>query len=1094
MIAVKSYSKGKDSNGGATSSSTSAITLKVADVAKKLSESHTLWGQEFNGTNDVSGDIKGVDNIYASGDINTEGDVNADVVNANRISVKEGIEVEELNTKNLNAETINAGTTNTDKLCIGDEEDGQWIIEEDNSVNLNIHINQDKEFHVKPKDEDIFSVSSSKVKINKKLDLTNSNEGSKIVLGTAATDNKNNNVKSIVEEGIYFTDNNNNVAIGITNNYVALGADMGSPNFLSGSSGWRIQPDGTAEFQNLKVDGNLDVYVLTYNEMRATNGILLVTDCACITDAIDQNIDEEYYWIITVDEYPPFAIDDYVQLQYRADATRIFSFKGIVTAINQDGDNTIRVAPLSGFNGEGTSTDDRGVTTFKMVDPETASGQYIIRIGNKTDTNRQTIIKLNPYDGGYIDFMTGLNAPDKLASNNSVQDSLPTACRIGNLSGVAYKGTTLEGYGLFSDNVYLTGAIKHLEDKWSLNADGSGQIANKHIEWDEYGNLTIKLGDTDITEYISSQITISANSLVSDYTKKIADTKTELEGKITTTKTELEGKITQTAEALTSDYTSMIEDTNGKITTAESNFTQTANSISSRVKAIEDDYVTSSEISQTSEGIVARVKAIEDDYVTSSTLTQTANGITSRVEAIENDYVTSSELAQTSNGITSRVKAIEDDYVTSSEIEQTGKNIKMSIYDEMNERTGINVLAGKIVIDADNTEFNGNIKLNNPDDGITIFDSNSKPKVVIQNSVLPSNPDSQKYTKRFDTSSYEKLTYGSEISSSNYVYTNTISKFSLGTFTTSDSFSLNCGISIRLAGFAENSGVYDFPTNDNGNYTFNYKIFIVDPNNSSSTITIKEGSSSSGKVNNIVVNCTYNAEYFLYLYAYYVPLKSTIESRKAYYNIGDYINITLSCSSTGITVIGTNGIYSSNSTDSYMKYDINGFISKEGNYLLRNSSTYGLAYNPMGQTGTSWLTPITCPHYNDIYSSSFTNYQIYDSSGSQMTVKGYVPNVRFVNFLRVTGSFNDSSNEYWVVLPYAESTMIYIRNDSYDKDIRIYAEGVNNNSKNIYVNKSMGNYGSSRNVGDHYYTLERRNNRTLILYATRYGWFNINPI
>lgn len=1059
MIAVKSYSKGKDSNGGVTSSSTSAITLKVADAAKKLSESHTLWGQEFNGAGDVKGDIKDVDNLYASGDINTEGDVNADEVNANKINVKEGIEVEELNTKNLNAETINAGTTNTDKLCIGDEEDGQWIIEEDNSVNLNIHINQDKEFHVKPNDEDIFSVNSSKVKINKKLDLTNSNEGSKIVLGTAATDNKNNNVKSIVEEGIYFTDNNNNVAIGITNNYVALGADMGSPNFLSGSSGWRIQPDGTAEFQNLKVDGNLDVYVLTYNEMRATNGILLVTDCACVTDAIDQNIDDEYYWIITVDEYPPFAIDDYVQLQYRADATRIFSFKGIVTAINQDGDNTIRVAPLSGFNGEGTSTDDRGVTTFKMVDPETASGQYIIRIGNKTDTNRQTIIKLNPYDGGYIDFMTGLNAPDKLASNNSVQDSLPTACRIGNLSGVAYKGTTLEGYGLFSDNVYLTGAIKHLEDKWSLNADGSGQVANKHIEWDEYGNLTIKLGDTDITEYISSQITISANSLVSDYTKKIADTKTELEG-----------KITQTAESLTSDYTSKIEDTNGLITTMESNFTQTADSISSRVKTIEDDYVTSSEISQTSEGIVARVKAIEDDYVTQSTLTQTANGISTRVQAIENDYVTSSEM------------------------EQSNSSIKMSIYDEMNERTGINVLAGKIVIDADNTEFNGNIKLNNPNDGVTIFDSNSKPKVVIRNSELPSNPDSEKYTKSFDTSAYEKLTYGSEISSSNYVYTNTISKLSLGTFTTSDSFSLNCGIRIRLAGFSENSGVYDFPTTDNGNYTLSYRIFIVDPSNSSSTITIKEGSSSSGKIQNISVSsCPYNAEYFLYLYAYYVPLKSTIESQKAYYNIGDYISIELSTSSKGITVIGTNGLYSSNNTGSYMKYDGNGFISKEGNYILSNSTTYGLSYNPVGQTG-SWLTPITCPHYNDIYSSSFTNYQIYDSSGSQMTVKGYVPNVRFVNFLRVTGSFNDSSNEYWVVLPYAESTMIYIRNDSYDKDIRIYAEGVNNNSKNIYVNKSMGNYGSSRNVGDHYYTLERRNNRTLILYATRYGWFNINPI
>jgi hypothetical protein len=166
--------------------------------------------------------------------------VNADVVNANSISVKEGIEVEELNTKKLNTETINADTTNTDKLCIGDEDDGQWIIEEDNSTNLNIHINQDKQFHVKPNDEDIFSVDRSVVKINKKLDLSNRDEGSKIVLGTATTDNKNNNVKSIVEEGIYFTDNNNNVAIGITNNYVACGADIGSPNFLSGSAGWRI--------------------------------------------------------------------------------------------------------------------------------------------------------------------------------------------------------------------------------------------------------------------------------------------------------------------------------------------------------------------------------------------------------------------------------------------------------------------------------------------------------------------------------------------------------------------------------------------------------------------------------------------------------------------------------------------------------------------------------------------------------------------------------------------------------------------------------------------------------------------------------------
>jgi hypothetical protein len=44
MIPVKSFSKGKDSNGGVTSSSSSAINLKVADAAKKLVETHTIWG------------------------------------------------------------------------------------------------------------------------------------------------------------------------------------------------------------------------------------------------------------------------------------------------------------------------------------------------------------------------------------------------------------------------------------------------------------------------------------------------------------------------------------------------------------------------------------------------------------------------------------------------------------------------------------------------------------------------------------------------------------------------------------------------------------------------------------------------------------------------------------------------------------------------------------------------------------------------------------------------------------------------------------------------------------------------------------------
>ena len=73
MIAIKSYSKSKNSDGGATSGKTSAINLTVADSAKKLSETHTIWGQDFNGTQDVDGDLISSGEVKASNGLSTQG-------------------------------------------------------------------------------------------------------------------------------------------------------------------------------------------------------------------------------------------------------------------------------------------------------------------------------------------------------------------------------------------------------------------------------------------------------------------------------------------------------------------------------------------------------------------------------------------------------------------------------------------------------------------------------------------------------------------------------------------------------------------------------------------------------------------------------------------------------------------------------------------------------------------------------------------------------------------------------------------------------------------------------------------------------------
>lgn len=400
-----------------------------------------LWGQHFDGTSDVYGDIKRVRNLYASGDINAEQDVNA---------------------KNL---------------------------------------------------------KSTNAQIQQYLDLVSNIYTPQIRMGTDTSDYDNNiSIHLCNDEGFYFTDKDRNLGFGIMPDYLSCGLDIGSSNFYTGVQGWRITNDGTAEFQNLKVNGNLDVYSITYNEMKATNGILLVTDAAQILKVVeDENTGD---WIFTMDEFPPFAQDDIVQVQYKVSQTRIFQMKGEVVSVAQDGENTVRVAPYNtatgfSYNSTSTSADRLGVTKFTAIDIETCQGKYLIRIGNKSDANRQTIIKLNPYDGGYIDFLKDCSTLATAACNDSTANANKgkSATRLGELTGIEYNNEALSGYGLYSDNVYLTGGIKNLDNKWQLNRDGSGQVAQNKINWDSSGNLTIKLSDTSTLDDVINNIQTEINVL-----------------------------------------------------------------------------------------------------------------------------------------------------------------------------------------------------------------------------------------------------------------------------------------------------------------------------------------------------------------------------------------------------------------------------------------------------------------------------------------------------------------------------------------------------------------------------------------------------
>ena len=70
MINIQSFAKAKD---GTSYKATSGFS-NSKNVTASL-DTHNIWGQPFNGTEDISGNLQNVGSITASGNIQTEGDI-----------------------------------------------------------------------------------------------------------------------------------------------------------------------------------------------------------------------------------------------------------------------------------------------------------------------------------------------------------------------------------------------------------------------------------------------------------------------------------------------------------------------------------------------------------------------------------------------------------------------------------------------------------------------------------------------------------------------------------------------------------------------------------------------------------------------------------------------------------------------------------------------------------------------------------------------------------------------------------------------------------------------------------------------------------
>jgi len=211
---------------------------------------------------------------------------------------------------------------------------------------------------------------------------------------------------------------------------------LSSPAYVSGftGSGFKIEADGSATFDNLTVRKAFNVYELIVNKISGTNGALAVTDTIKMTSVVvDTNGD--YYCNIDSAGFTipvPFVIGDLLRCQMWSGRSVKYYVRRVIKVESE-------AFTLSQTAEGGSSIPEYGDT--------------VARFGHISNTNRQGLLYLTSSDSNspYLDVLDGINSAS-LAGKTKV--------RLGRLDGIVDPAFgALTGYGLYGQNVYLTGAI-----------------------------------------------------------------------------------------------------------------------------------------------------------------------------------------------------------------------------------------------------------------------------------------------------------------------------------------------------------------------------------------------------------------------------------------------------------------------------------------------------------------------------------------------------------------------------------------------------------------------------------------------------------
>ena len=96
----------------------------------------------------------------------------------------------------------------------------------------------------------------------------------------------------------------------------------------------------------------------------------------------------------------------------------------------------------------------------------------------------------------------------------------------------------------------------------------------------------------------------------------------------------------------------------------------------------------------------------------------------------------------------------EKDQMQKSEIIQTANNIQLNVYDQLKEKTGIDVSSGQITLDADNTIINGSLKIKDANEGVIIYNDEGQAAVEVVKDTIGTFGTSQNVTSYYKSSAF----------------------------------------------------------------------------------------------------------------------------------------------------------------------------------------------------------------------------------------------------------------------------------------------------------------------------------------------------